>query len=70
MTIDPKTAFYIGLFITICTGISTGAVHFAHAIPDSWIPVVTAWSSILAFVGSAYQTMAAGLSSNKKGPLA
>ena len=70
MTIDPKTAFYIGLFITVCTGISTGAVHLTHALPDSWIPAVTAWTSILAFIGSAWQTMAAGLSSNKKGPLA
>ncbi len=69
MQIDARTAFWAGLIITFCTGVSTGAVHLAHAIPDAWIPAVTAWTGIAALFGSAFQTMAAGLSSNKPGPL-
>lgn len=60
MTLDPKTKFIIGLFITLAIGISSGAVQLTHAIPEGWISGVTAWAGIIAFLGSAFQTTLQG----------
>lgn len=61
LTLSPTTRFIIGIVITTAIGISTGAVQLTHAIPDSAIPTVVAWSGILAFIGSAVQTGLQGL---------
>lgn len=60
MTLDPKTKFIIGLFVTLAIGIGQGTVQLTHAIPGDWIPAVTAWAGIIAFVGSAFQTTLQG----------
>ena len=60
MIIDPNIKFIIGLAITLAIGISQGYVALTHAIPDLWIPIVTAWAGIIAFVGSAAQTTLQG----------
>ena len=54
--IDPKWRSLIGLIVTIAIGVSQGAVHLTHAIPETWIPIAVAWCGIIAFVGSAAQT--------------
>lgn len=61
MNIDPKWRFVIGILITLAIGISSGAVVLTHAIPAAWIPAVTAWAGIIAFLGSAAQTAISGL---------
>jgi len=61
LTLSPATRFIIGIIITTAIGISAGTVHLTHAIPDSWIPGVVAWSGLIAFVGSAIQTGLQGL---------
>ena len=61
LTLSVGTRFTIGIIITVAIGVSTGAVHLTHAIPDSWIPIVVAWAGIFAFVGSAVQTGLQGL---------
>jgi len=60
MIMDPKVKFVIGLLITLAIGISSGAVVLKGAIPAEWIPMVTAWAGIIAFLGSAAQTTLQG----------
>jgi hypothetical protein len=67
--IDPKWVFYLGVIVTIEQGIAGGSIKLAHAIPDSWIPVVDAWASILAFAGTAVMTGLSAYSSKTAGPL-
>lgn len=61
LTLSPTARFVIGVFITLAIGISSGAVVLTHAIPDAWIPIVTAWAGIFAFIGSAVQTGLQGI---------
>jgi hypothetical protein len=61
LTISPGARFIIGIVITTAIAISAGTIHLTHAIPDAWIPVVIAWSGIIAVVGSAIQTSLQGL---------
>jgi hypothetical protein len=67
-TIDPTWRFVIGLVVTLAIGISQGAVSLTHAIPAEFIPGVTAWFGIIAFVGSAAQTglSAVGMSNSNR----
>ena len=60
MVMDPKIKFIIGLLITLAIGISSGAVALKGAIPPEWIPAITAWAGIIAFLGSAAQTTLQG----------
>jgi hypothetical protein len=61
MNIDPVWRFVIGLVVTTAIAISQGTLVLTHAIPTGWIPGVTAWCGILAFVGSAATTTISGL---------
>jgi hypothetical protein len=67
--IDPKWVFILGIVVTIEQGISGGSIKLAHAIPETWIPAVDAWSSIFAFIGTAVMTALSGYSSAGKGLL-
>ena len=69
MKIDPTISFWIGVAVTICVAIGTGATKLTGAIPADWIPSVTAWVNIFALCGTAFLTAAHGLSSAKPGPL-
>ncbi len=69
MQFNPKFAFWLGVGVTIVIGIGGGVVSLTHAIPDTWIPTVTADCNLLAFVGSAVLTAMHGYSSNQSGPL-
>jgi hypothetical protein len=61
LTLSPGIRFAIGIFITLCIGISSGAVALTNAIPADAIKPVTAWATIFAFLGSAVQTGLQGL---------
>ena len=61
LTLSPGARFAIGLFITFCIGISSGAVTLTNAIPADYIKPITAWATIFAFLGSAVQTGLQGL---------
>lgn len=67
--IDPKYTFWLGVFVTIFTGIGGGTVHLTNMIPEGWIPTVTAWNNFLGFVGTAIMTTMSGMSSRAPGPL-
>ena len=69
MQVSPKVSFWLGIAITVAIGISSGTLELTHAVPDAWIPVVTAWCGIIAFVGSATLTALHGFSSGVAGPL-
>jgi len=69
MQFNPKFSFWLGVVVTACIGIAGGTVHLTNAIPADWIPVVTAWSSIFAFIGSGVLTAMHGYSSPQAGPL-
>lgn len=58
--IDPKVKLAVGIVITTAIGISSGSLVLKGAFPDNWIPYITAWSGIIAFVGSAIQTSLQG----------
>jgi hypothetical protein len=70
MTIDPVWRFVIGLVVTTAIGISQGTLVLTHAIPAGWIPGVTAWCAILAFVGSAATTTISGLGMSSQSRIA
>ena len=61
MTIDPKWRFAISLFVTLAIGISSGTLVLTNAIPAEYIPHVTAWCGIIAFLGSSANTTISGL---------
>lgn len=61
LTLSPGARFIIGIMITAAIGISAGTVQLTHAIPEKWIPIVVAWSGIIAFIGSAVQTGLQGI---------
>lgn len=54
--IDPVVRFWVGIAVTVAIGISQGALNLTHAIPAEHIPIVTAWSGIISFAGSAFLT--------------
>lgn len=68
--VDPAVRFWIGVIITVAIGISQGAVNLSHAIPDAWIPIVNAWSGIIAFVGSAVLTALNGMANTTQSRIA
>ena len=68
MTVSPTISFWIGVAVTIAIGISAGTVSLTHIVADAWIPYVTAWCGLGAFVGSAVLTALHGISSDKSGP--
>jgi hypothetical protein len=54
--VDPSIRFWIGLVVTIAVALSQGTLSLTHAVPVDWIPYVTAWAGIFAFIGSALLT--------------
>ena len=69
-TIDPTVRFWIGIVITLAIGISQGTVSLTNAVPQGFIPSVTAWAGILAFAGSAFLTALNGIATTSKSRLA
>ncbi len=69
MQFNPKTGFVLGILVTIEIAVSSGTLSLTHAVPADWIPTVTAWSGILAFLGSTVLTFLHGYSSGEVGPL-
>lgn len=54
--IDPTVRFWIGVVVTVAIGVSAGTLTLTNAVPHDWIPVVTAWAGIIAFLGSSLLT--------------
>lgn len=50
--VDPTIRFWLGVAISVCTGLAGSAALFTNAIPGSWIPVVLSWAGIFAFAGN------------------
>jgi hypothetical protein len=69
MQFNPKLGFVLGILVTIEIAVSSGTLSLTHAVPAAWIPTVTAWSGILAFIGSTVLTFLHGYSSGDIGPL-
>jgi hypothetical protein len=69
MQFNPKLGFVLGILVTIEIAVSSGTLSLTHAVPAAWIPTVTAWSGILAFIGSTVLTFLHGYSSGDLGPL-
>lgn len=67
--IDPKWVFYLGILVTIETAIGQGTVKLTNLMPDMWVPMITGWCTLLAFVGNVVMTALAGYSSKQAGPL-
>ena len=69
MQFNPKIGFVLGILVTIEIAVGSGTLSLTHAVPADWIPTVTAWSGILAFMGSTVLTFLHGYSSGEVGPL-
>src|SRR5258708_8844809 len=69
MQFNPKLGFVLGILVTIEIAVSSGTLSLTHAVPAAWIPTVTAWSAIMAFIGSTLLTFLHGYSSGDIGPL-
>ena len=67
--IDPKWVFYLGILVTIETAIGQGTVNLTNVVPSHWVPIITGWCTLLAFVGNVVMTALAGYSSKSTGPL-
>jgi hypothetical protein len=46
----------LGIATTIAQGIAGGTVHLTNVVPMEWIPSVTAWMGLIAFVNVAVLT--------------
>lgn len=57
MQLNLNLHFWVGFIVTLASAIAGGTVHLTNAIPADWIPIVTAWSSIIATAGGAYLTI-------------
>jgi hypothetical protein len=57
MQLNLNAHFWVGFLVTVASAIAGGTVHLTNAIPADWIPVVTAWSSIVAMIGGGYLTV-------------
>ena len=68
--IDPVARFWIGIVITIAIGVSQGTLVLTNAIPADWIPYVTTWCGIIAFVGSSVLTALNGAASTTSSRIA
>lgn len=67
--IDPKYVFWLGVIVTIETAIGQGAVKLTNLVPETMIPSITGWCTLLAFIGNVVMTALAGYSSKTAGPL-
>jgi hypothetical protein len=67
--IDPKWPTLIGVLVVIEQAIGQGTVKLTDAIPAGYIPIVTSWCNILAFVGTTIMTAMTAYSSKASGPL-
>lgn len=70
MSIDPKWRFVISLFVTFTIGVSSGTLVLTNAIPAEYIPHVTAWCGIFAFLGSSVNTTISGLGMSSQSRIA
>jgi len=68
-SVDPVTRFWVGIIVTVAIAISGGTLNLTHAIPQDYIPYVTAWCAIIAFVGSAVLTTLNGLATTNQSRL-
>ena len=57
MQLNLNVHFWAGFIVTVASAIAGGTVHLTNAVPADWIPVVTAWSSIIAMIGGGYLTV-------------
>lgn len=57
MNISPKWQVVLQLSVFIAVGISQGAVHLTHMIPEGWIPTAVAYCGFIAFVGTGFSTV-------------
>lgn len=69
MTIDPRIAFWFGVWTSVLLLVASGTVNLTGALPDLWVPVITKWCAILGAINSTILTAASGYSSNKSGPM-
>jgi hypothetical protein len=68
--VDPTVRFWIGVVVSVAIAVSSGTLVLTNAIPHDWIPMVTAWCGIIAFVGSASLTVLNGMGATTQSRLA
>src|SRR5262245_13903972 len=54
--VSPEVRFILGIIFSVAGAIAGGTLVLKGAIPEAWIPVVVAWSSIIGFVGNVVLT--------------
>jgi hypothetical protein len=69
MTIDPRIAFWFGVWTSVLLLVASGTINFTGALPDVYVPIITKWCAILGAINSTILTAATGYSGNKAGPL-
>lgn len=70
MHIDPVARFWIGVVVTAAIGVGNGTLVLTNAVPHDWIPTVTAWCGIIAFLGSSVLTALNGMGATTASRLA
>lgn len=70
MNIDPKISFYLGLTVSIALALANGTVLLKGALPDTAIPYVISWASIIGNIGTIIMTAIAGGNMTRAGRLA
>lgn len=68
--VDPVVRFWVGIAVTFAIAVSGGTLNLTHAIPSEYIPYVTAWCSIIAFLGSAVLTALNGMATGTQSRIA
>lgn len=67
--IDPRWPALLSALVAVEMAVGHGTVSLTNAIPPTWIPYVTAWCNLLAFIGTTISGIMSAYSSSNAGPM-
>jgi hypothetical protein len=70
MSIDPKTAFWFGVWTWLLLGIANGSGHLPTTFSRETADQIISWAAFLGWMNTGILTAASGYSANRAGPLA
>jgi hypothetical protein len=70
MSIDPKIAFWFGVWTWLLLGIANGSGHLPTSFSKQVADQIISWAAFLGWMNTGILTAASGYSANRAGPLA
>lgn len=69
MTIDPRIAFWFGVWTFLLLGLANGSGHLPSTFSKETADQIISWAGFLAWINSGVLTAASGYSSSRTGPM-